>query len=702
MTSDGFRCNAVRSAVTIPIPQGMWYNVHMKKITFSVLACVCAASAAWAAGFVHIGKAQLAGLGSEPVPFGVSVAMLASGRGEEERYASPKDEDKVTLAVRDGRRDAGAWDICATVRNGGDAARCMLLTVEAKVPFAEFSWWNGYMNQIPNAYELGEGMCVFFPAQAALGREKALALGMDPMMLAAGLRSTCKRDRGDRRLRLAFPVHLDPGESFEARTALAACRARYRWHDVVERWYELFPKAFAPAEGIHPAAASAGASYLFWKPNKAEVRSDADRAALLRRFFGSHGAWDWCYKPFVRGGDWAITDEWSAGWNRMTPEKLEVLRQRTRDRLAPAAALNVAPMWYLNVCWTEEQLWRTKFPGILRGDKPTIGKCWSQSTVRPIYCSGDTPYARLFKSGLEKIPLSFPAAKGVGWDSCFANSRIPEDHEGFAGTRPHSYEKGIPFAHEGVGIAELLDFNHRQFSGPHRMANALNYKLVAPWMVAVRGDTGLYEGTPMTRPERLWRLESLRARFGPRKFITWHKGSAMAGLAWAELASLPDDEARNDAHRQIMDDNLLLSYYWGTVPAPLIPSENRERWTGALPELIDLNSRGWHPSPAVDVPRGVLAARYGDGADTRIAVMNIGFEERRVELSFPKEYWPEPLFGASMGVTLPPRDVVILAPGKAPAPAKIPPYVKARTVHRPTLLDWLDQSRLLDTWNEGE
>ena len=183
--------------------------------------------------------------------------------------------------------------------------------------------------------------------------------------------------------------------------------------------------------------------------------------------------------------------------------------------------------------------------------------------------------------------------------------------------------------------------------------------------------------------------------------MTWHSGCGKTRLGWAKLDKMAPEDS-DDAHRQIMDDNLLLSYYWGTVPAPLIPSENRERWTGALPELIDLNSRGWHPSPAVDVPRGVLAARYGDGADTRIAVINIGFEERRVELSFPKEYWPEPLFGASMAVTLPPRDVVILAPGKAPAPAKIPPYVKARTVHRPTLLDWLDQSRLLDTWNEGE
>lgn len=619
------------------------------------------------------------------------IERLISGRGEAERYAELPAAEGVVSCTATTRAD-GTEDSVVSFTSKSAQAGCFLLTVRAKIPFGDTTFWNGYLNQINGGEEEGEGIGAFFPAIAALGKEKSFILGINPRCTAPRVQGAQEGDC----LALAFPLYLDPGETVQFQLTTATCKARYRWHDVVERWYELFPKEFATADSLHPAAASAGCSYLYWKPETLGVKTDADRAERLKKNYGKYGCWDWCYKPFVRGGDWAISDEYTVGWSKFkTPGSVEAKRRLTRNRMAAAEALNVAPMWYINVCWTETELWQKHFPGILMSEKPKIGKCWQQSTVRTVYCGGDTAYNKFYREGLKNVPLKFPQAKGYAWDSCFAIHKIPETHEGFAGTRPRGHEKGVPFAQEGIGVASLLDYAHEQFSGPHRMANALNYKLVAPWFVASRGDSGLYEGTPMTRPERFWRLESMRCRFGPKKYITWHKGCNIKVVdSWAHIKDLPEAE-RDDAHRQIMDDNLFMSYYWGTLPPPILRSENQERWTSAVPELVELIALGWHPSPAADAPKDILLARYGDGKETRIAVINATFKAREVTLTFPKEYWKDAEFGTTCQVTVPARDIVILAPGQAPRAAKIAPYVPVKKVFEPTLFHWLNRSKIL-------
>ena len=227
------------------------------------------------------------------------------------------------------------------------------------------------------------------------------------------------------------------------------------------------------------------------------------------------------------------------------------------------------------------------------------------------------------------------------------------------------------------------------------MANAVNYKLVGPWMIGARTDAGLYEGTPMTRPERFWRIESLRARLGPRKVLSWHKGCKMDRLPWVKLDAMSPVE-RDDAHRQILDDILFLCYYWGTAPAAAIPSENKDRLVGAVSELADLITSGWHPSPACDAPKGILVARYGDGAATRLAVINPGYEARDVELFLPGDYWPQYKGGKTLKVALPARQVMIVDPATdAAAPAATLPPAPVKKVFEKGLMFWMEKSGLL-------
>ena len=353
---------------------------------------------------------------STPSLFSLSLDELVSARDEDERYApcaiAPGRIAFASSCVR--RPGADAWDASASVTNLSSRPLFLRLVFRAKVPFKKFTFWNGYLNQ-GNVEKVEESnISSLFPAIAAIAPDASLVLGLNPMMMAARVDTSCEKTVGGDSLVFAFPVYLPPGDGFSARMTLASAPSRYLWHDVVEKWYEIFPAAFAPASGIHPGVLAPEASYLFWKPEKFGITNFAGRATALKKAFGNRPCWDWCYKPFLRGGDWAISDKWSVGWNGYTAERVAAARRDVRRRLAEGEPLNVAPMWYLNVCWTERSLWENEFPQILRGDKPTLHRCWDQNTVRPIYCAGGTGYERLFRESLERIPKDYPEAKGIG------------------------------------------------------------------------------------------------------------------------------------------------------------------------------------------------------------------------------------------------------------------------------------------------
>jgi hypothetical protein len=227
------------------------------------------------------------------------------------------------------------------------------------------------------------------------------------------------------------------------------------------------------------------------------------------------------------------------------------------------------------------------------------------------------------------------------------------------------------------------------------MANVVNYKLPASWMVAARTDAALYEGTAVTRRDWMRRHEAHRVRLGGRKVMSWSTGCSKERLKWAGFDKMSPDEA-TDAHVQILDDLLFLSYYWGVAVSPTIRSENTERLVGALKELVGLIMSGWHPSPGCDVPEGILAARYGEGEGSRIAVINPGYENRSFGLFLPENYWPGFKGGKTIALDVPARQAVIVDPhsGTMRNIATKPPRPVGKKVE-PGLLHWLKRDGLL-------
>ena len=350
-------------------------------------------------------------------------------------------------------------------------------------------------------------------------------------------------------------------------------------------------------------------------------------------------------------------------------------RKSIKARLKPAEFLNIAPMWYLNISWTEWDMWKKHFPGICPEKNPRKRRCWGQDTLYGVYSWGND-YAKLFLKGINRIPGEYPAAKGIGWDSCFGHKIFYESVDGVKNTEHKSFNKGRIFALEGAGIANLLDENHKNFSGKYRMANAVNFKLVSPYMVGVRADVGLYEGNPGRTPDRHLRIESMRARLGTGKAIVWHKGALPEDIRWIDWEDMEPEEAR-DVYRQLMENILFCNYYWGGVSAPLMPTIGIEMLFKGMPELIDLIRQGWQPSPGVDADKDLLLARYGKGGGSKVVIINPKFKAVATKLSFKPDYWDGKALliarddgemldgvittaGTSAHLTLPPRKIVII------------------------------------------
>jgi len=631
----------------------------------------------------------------QPVRFGWTIERLVSSPGAEESYAPVNKGDGLVDVERTVRQlDEGAYEVRFLLRNRSGTRLFIRVAGEVEVPFAVQTWWNGHLDEPSVPFNAENPLSAWFPANAALGAERGVALGVNPRRIYSRVDSGRRTEPGAAALTLAIPCVLDAsGElaTFELSFVVAGLPARYGYREVVQRYYDLFPEAYQPASDIHPGVQSTQ-FYLLRNPN--QYRDGLYLEDLARRFSGGQGAWEWWYAPFIRGGDWASTYEWTEGWKpRWTRENIDLRRQTLNGRLDRALAANVAPMYYVNVRYGEKELVETHFSDALLDENAVTNSFWSQEVLTGLYPYGNS-WGDLFASGVRGIAAGYPSARGIGWDSTFGHEIVSNRTAGVEITPERSFRRGNIFALTGAAFAHLFDLNRSLYNGGYRMANCVNLKLVSPYFLGARADTVLFEGAPMERPERMMRVEALRTRLGTGKTLTWHKYSLPEDMVWIQWDSLTPEQIR-DAYRQVQDDTLFMSYFWGAVPVPGTPALGMERLFHAVPELISLARQGWQPVPGADTPNGILAVRFGRGAGARLVLINPDFQAvEEAEIFLPASYWDGgyPLLvredgqsmdgeavasGVRVTLRMPAREVIVLraaglAVGTAPeAPVRI-------------------------------
>lgn len=623
-------------------------------------------------------KVNLPSLGKDCI-LDVTVSRLTSDPDKPEVYSPINNlkEAGLELEGKSSKLGADAVALRYTLRNNTDKRMLLKISASAAIPLENYTWWNGYAEKPTERFEGDSLLSIWFPASAAIGKDRAFVLGLNPRDLYSRVESFRNKDT----LVIDIPLVAEPHSSSEASFIVSACSARYGYRDVVQHYYDLFPEAYRPAEGISDSVISTQTTYLFWKPANYAVSVASD---LIRRYTDGKGGWEWCYAPFLRGGDWATTYQWTKGFNKNTEQSIDQHRAKTKERFAPAANIDVAPMYYVNVMWSDKSLMEEHFPEALAN--PIERKSFGQPAYVGLYPWGNR-YGELFVQSLKEIARDFPMTRGIGWDSAFGHIVIDEAVAGVKETPEKSHLNGRVFVLNGVGIAHLLDLNHSLESEGFRRANAVNLKLVSPYFLGSRADAALYEGNPVEDPKRMIRFESMRARLGSPKAVSWHKHLLPDRIKWVKWSRLSPEEV-GEAYRQLQDDTLFLSYFWGSIPSPGMPTLGIPRTFRAIPELIDLTRLGWQPSPAVDIPEGILAARYGKGPGARIVLINPDFENRPANVVFPYAYWDQkiPLLvrkdgeeltwsvaqdGVHASMELAPRSVVILEIAGEANPRKI-------------------------------
>lgn len=590
---------------------------------------------------------QLAG---QELPFRWYVKQLVSKPGEEEDYRQIEQPGSVGLSVQDQHTqlDESTWLVELQFSYEGDRAIAFLCCGELKTPTPPSMHWNGFINTSKETYDPDDvTLSKWFPMNAAINcvphcgkpdiRPTGIGLGVHPFDIYSRIESGAIKGEIFT-LYLNLPLLLDPGQTRSIRYVVTAFPCRYGYRDAVQKYYDIFPGAYNPLPDVDTRIMNPGTATLAWAPEKMGITHSA---GLIRRITAGLGGWEWCYMPFIRGGDWAITDQWSAGWKNevtggtYTQSHVDQRRSITRDRFATVHSRNSAVLYYLNFMYAERTLIDEHFPNTVFARRE--GRSWGQPIVTSVF-PGLNPYGELFLTSIDMIFERFPQADGIAWDSAFGHRILEKDIDGVVRSPYRSYRQGHPVCIEGASHARLLDRNHTHIrENGKRMANVLNLKLTTPYFNHARSDAGLYEGAPNNYPSRLDRLECMKVRFGS-KAISWHHGLRPRHIGWIEWDLLTPVEIEG-AYRQIHHDALLLSYYWGAYPSPYMPMLGIQRWFDAMPELISLVRQGWQASPKVVADGRVLLARYGRSVGSRIVIINPLYESQTITVTLPEDDW---------------------------------------------------------------
>lgn len=426
-------------------------------------------------------------------------------------------------------------------------------------------------------------------------------------------------------------LHIPAGQNAGASFVLMPYRADFGHLGAVERYYLLFPERFWPAPDVHTGLVTGieGVGHMnsYWRGHHS--REPLRRSAITH---------DWFYAPWKRPGDmWGRPELWDyepgfpevAARDSMfawTPEELYAWRQERIDR---SWEWGIATCSYI-INAIESTLAQTTFADSMIHPLARQGVKSYDTDYRSFAWGG--LYGRLFSDDLRRM-CETANTTGFGHDNAFGHFRYRGP---FVDETPGAaYDEEGPYALDGQAIALQCDFLHSftvrdgacragvKFNpgGEHdfyfgSMVRADNYMIEHRQLNAELDENG-------ESIQRHW-YRKLRMIAG-HKFIGLHT-SARGDLLgeevdWRQYSRRDIERVYQATYRRWMCAGLAygiaLSPDFGMGCPPVLAFQRM---------MSDLLGRGWWPVHGVRTDAPVLCARYGEGGDAAIAIVNTAIE----------------------------------------------------------------------------
>lgn len=510
--------------------------------------------------------------------------------------------------------------------NKGTDVRWLEIAVELPLIAGQIKkYWDGWdeYNDFPNA--LGcEGLEQHFPLSTACDNDRGIALGLSPDVMTSFMRSRLSNNVMSFAVRAVIPA----GEEFKLRFVLFAFKPVFGHLDAVNIYQETYSRWFRNSADVDQRLFNGGDSLALGRrlslfPDLSSRKTDYNMVT------GGYSSWEWQYACFRRCGDWLARKElWE--WPMSADEKKRIadrggksshytfidyekfITSRKKSYQVMDEELNSVLGFYI-INWLEGNLLRS-----LKGEKYVFDYGSMGSKLSWVTGTSDEYHVFPWASVYEKtIKNDFPDLmqdldlKAIDID-CLGNPSL------YRGELDY-YLQGWAYDDKGkyisceVGQAYLCDYL-RSLSNSKKQRPAI---IGSPgsFMTTFRADAVMCEAK--NQPYLRLGLHSRERLSMGDKVNHLHSGAFFANPALnIDWRNLSGDDIRL-YYQNYLNASLLGMWQGGYIPSVSYLSGN-ETLARAMPDMLDVMSRGYCCVPASGGDSRFMRTRYGRGLQSVI------------------------------------------------------------------------------------
>jgi hypothetical protein len=477
-----------------------------------------------------------------------------------------------------------------------------------------------------------------FPLACAYDADQGLAVGMPPDVIVSTLHCAARGGK------LLYETRLVVDAAHPQAISFVAYRFEptFGYRDAVQDYYELFPAAFRPSEGLDPRIYGVGGYHL---------SSHRSRRLQINSIRRAHTDWEWSYAPWVISGNWyPEKEDWVEGRDvirgyedphdqtKGTWEQYHEARTRQFQEGDKTSAM----FYYVLVKDINRQL-VNQFPdsrlvtrGEFLGGRPLAGGnlgalAGEDALLTSAYGTG---LAARLEEEVRKVAANYEIS-GFAFD--MANRALDDYGPGQqkCGVGRTFDDEGRVYSPDTISACLIADHIHTLRRADKRMGVIMNQAMSRSVCFPVfHADGVMFEGLPNRLPQNVM---PLRLMSGKKPFTFWNNiegGRNNRGIRW-ELAA--DPQVAKEIRSGLALHTLLSCLRIGATPMNWAVADVGREW---MPTLIELKRLGWNPAPAVlSSSPDLWIGRFGQREDTIITVSNPKRHCVRSELTVLNRYF---------------------------------------------------------------